>query len=230
MEKGGIRFKDMKELYRNMQRCKACRLGYLPINIIYPRLKGWGKKGDIVFVPMNPSSRRAILHKNELNFGIFPILPMEAQQKNFGKLGMIYVKELKGWVAKNDAPLLLALKCLNIRRENVYITDLVKCCTADNKLDAKRDVDVIEICKNRFLLKELEFLKPRIVIGVGKTFMKAFSLKHFDEIYTLKLSSGYKIFLSVIHHPGYFLHRGILGKNREKLLREYVQEIAPLVR
>jgi uracil-DNA glycosylase family 4 len=220
----------MKELYWNMQRCKACRLGYLPINLIHPRLEGWGKKGDIVFVPMNPSSRRAVLHKNELNFGIFPTLPIEAKQKSIGKLGMIYVKELKGWVAKNDAPLLLALKYLNIQRENVYITDLVKCCTADNKLDVKRDMDVIEICKNRFLLKELEFLRPKIVIGVGKTFMKAFSLKNFGKISTLKLPNGYKTFLSVIHHPGYFLHRGILGKNREKLLREYVQEIASLLR
>ncbi|MEM5836401.1 MAG: hypothetical protein QXR09_03490 [Candidatus Aenigmatarchaeota archaeon] len=85
------------------------------------------------------------------------------------------------------------------------------------------------MCKNRFLLKELELIKPKIVIGMGETFKKAFSLKHFGEINKLKLPNGYETLISVIHHPGYFLRKGILGKNKKKLLREYIREVAPLV-
>jgi len=221
--------KNIISLYFRLQKCKACRLGSLPFNLGNQKLCGWGEKTEIIFVPMNPSSRRVILHKAELKpWSVFPNPPL-GMKEQIGNLGMIYMKELKGWVARNDAPLLLALKELGIRREDVYITNLVKCCTEDNRLEYPRDADVIDSCKRLFLIKEFEILKPKIVIGLGKTFLKAFSLRYFGEIKKLKLLNGYEIFISTIHHPGYYLRQGILGKNKKEMLKKYTCEIASLI-
>jgi uracil-DNA glycosylase len=208
---------ELDRLYKKMQHCKSCPLGRLRLNSFGSRLEGGGEQADIFFVGMNPSNRRIALHKKG-TWLIFQELPSNIS-KDVGKLGLVYSQELGGWVARNDAPLLLALQFLGIKRDRVYITNLVKCCTKDNRLIYRRDKNIIEKCKNLFLLKEISILKPRIVIGLGAIFLKSFSLKHFGEISKLSIQN-WETSITAIHHPGYYLRKGILGKNK-KLIAAY---------
>jgi DNA polymerase len=56
------------------------------------------------------------------------------------------------------------LEKLGLRRDEVYITNTVKCYTKNNR---EPDILEINICRERWLLKEFKALRPRLLILLG---------------------------------------------------------------
>jgi uracil-DNA glycosylase len=56
------------------------------------------------------------------------------------------------------------LVAMNVNRESVYITPSIKCCAPDAPESVKEN---IKACKNH-LLKEIEFVKPKIICTFGE--------------------------------------------------------------
>lgn len=97
------------------------------------------------------------------------------------------------------------------KRENVYITNVVKCIprnnTESNRFTRQPEIEEIAKCKE-ILDKEIELIKPKIVVCVGA--VAANTLIH----PTFKISQEHgKLFgdemkFVAIYHPSYILRRG----------------------
>ena len=65
------------------------------------------------------------------------------------------------------------LKELDLRREEFYMTNLLKCILPKSR---KPRADEIETCSTLYLLKEIEYINPKVLITLGyhatKTLMK----------------------------------------------------------
>lgn len=62
------------------------------------------------------------------------------------------------------------LQIAELRRGDVYITNVVKCKTPENR--APLD-DEIETCTTNYLQKQLAMIKPRFVVALGRTATRA---------------------------------------------------------
>ncbi len=85
-----------------------------------------------------------------------------------------YYEDISGkpFVGKAGELLTKMLKAINISREDVYITNVIKCRPPDNRDPESGE---IEACMP-FLLKQIDILKPKIILTLGnfaaKTILK----------------------------------------------------------
>jgi len=223
------RYENLKRLYKELDNeesdiCKTCPFERADKN--KPKLHEPPEvikdyKIEIMFVGINPSNKRNIDYI-KTQFRPWSKLPkdkVEEIEKKYNvtekKLRIGSFPDLDGYYAYNDAPLFYAFKLLGIDRENVFITNLVKCAkTKDNKSNI--DLDVVERCK-LFLEREIELVKPKLVIFMTGD-------KRYDKVVD-ELRNKYKnIHIGRIYHPGYYNHKGIL-KAHPELRKDYASEI-----
>lgn len=120
-------------------------------------------------------------------------------------------EDLEGEPFVGNAGLLLTemIRALDLQRENVFITNILKCRPPDNQ-DPK--VDEITACHD-YLKRQLALISPKIIIAVGRIAAQKL-LKSTAPIKELR-GEVYKIEtipLVVIYHPAYLLR--FLGKKR----------------
>ena len=97
-----------------------------------------------------------------------------------------------------------ALAAAGITREEVWITNVVKCATYKNQCPT---IEMRENCRS-FLIEEFKALKPKLVIVLGR-----YAATDFPE-------NGYEVVR--LYHPAYFLR---LGKGRK-----FVKEFEKIIR
>ena len=113
----------------------------------------------------------------------------------------------------------LILKKLNLDRTKVFITNVVKCASF------YISKDLIDFWKN-YLVKELNIVKPKLIICLGKIsssfFIPDFSSEHYYKIIN-KLN--YTLFCA--HHPSYAIRNGIEEwyLNKFDLLSLYISKV-----
>jgi len=175
-----------------------------------------------MFVGINPSNKRNINYIKK-NFRPWSILPKDKVEEEIEKkynvtakeLGIKYFPDFDGYCAYNDAPLFYAFKQLGIDRENVFITNLVKCAKIENN-NSNIDLSVVKLCKS-FLEREIELVKPKLVIFMTQD-------KRYDKALD-ELSNRYKdVHMGRVYHPGYYRRKGIIKSHPEKR-KEYAGEI-----
>jgi len=113
---------------------------------------------------------------------------------------------------------------LNIKREEVYITNIVKCRPPQNR---DPEIEEIESCKP-YLLKQIDIIKPKIIVTLGRI---AFKYLLNEEIPITKARGNIYNFngIKVIptYHPSYLLRNP--SKKKEafidlKLIKEFLCE------
>ncbi len=120
-------------------------------------------------------------------------------------------EDLQGLPFVGNAGLLLTemMRALGLKRENVFITNLLKCRPPDNQ-DPK--VNEITACYD-YLKRQQALINPKIIIAVGKVAAQKL-LKSTAPIKELRgvVHKIDNIPLVVIYHPAYLLR--FLGKKR----------------
>lgn len=110
-----------------------------------------------------------------------------------GRAGQLLTQMIDGTAAKDKLPL---------RREDVYICNVVKCRPPENRTPEK---DEMEMC-GQFLFRQLMVLKPKAICALGATAAKA--LLNSKEGVT-KMRGNWQrwhgIPLMVTYHPSYLL-------------------------
>lgn len=115
-----------------------------------------------------------------------------------------YEEDLQGkpFVGKAGQLLTRILQSIDLRREEVYITNIVKCRPPQNR---NPEPDEIESCRP-FLLKQIEAIGPRIICALG-TFAAQSLLKTDAKITSVRGRaydiSGIQVFPT--YHPAYLL-------------------------
>jgi uracil-DNA glycosylase len=91
---------------------------------------------------------------------------------------------------------------MGLKREDVYITNVVKCRPPNNR---KPTVDEVESCEP-FLFREIEVIKPKVIVTLGATPM--FSLLRIKEGIT-KIRGNFYSFHDIpvmaTFHPAFLL-------------------------
>ncbi len=96
----------------------------------------------------------------------------------------------------------IIVKGMKLRREDVYICNIVKCRPPNNR---NPEPDEIEACEP-FLVKQLEAIKPKLIIGLGNVAVRTL-LKTNEGITSLrgKWKTYHGIPLMPTFHPAYLL-------------------------
>jgi len=125
-------------IFEEVQNCKDCKLSELKVNSIRPFDKDRLNKKDIFVIAQNPSYRR--------RGGDYKIFDVDEN--------------------KNDLVFKNAMEKLGYKRDDYYVTNIVKCSTVDNKLSIYENKETINVCL-KYTLKELNEVNPKIVIVLG---------------------------------------------------------------
>jgi len=58
------------------------------------------------------------------------------------------------------------IAAMTFREDEVYITNMVKCRPPENRVPHHEEV---EICSSRYLVRQIELIRPRVIVTLGKT-------------------------------------------------------------
>ena len=155
------------DIFGAVQRCKNCRLHLLKVNEQRPFDKERLDKKDVMVVAQNPShTRRDGGHK------IFEV------EENI-----------------NDLCLMNAMKHYGYKRDDYYVTNIIKCSVEDNQFRGALDIqDISDGCISYFL-QEVGVIEPKLIIVVGSVASKIIIDNKLDVKFNVKF----------IKHPSYFL-------------------------
>jgi len=108
------------------------------------------------------------------------------------------------------------LEKINLKRENVYITNVIKCRPPLNRDPLFEEKD----CCSDYLQKEIAVIKPRIIVLLGRHAMDYFlpGLKIFLDHGKLKRKDGQNYF--PIYHPAATIYNRALKEVLEKDFRK----------
>lgn len=190
----GSNFADLVESINDMtsSTCQACPLQKLEFNKDTIKASGY-PRARIMFVAMNPSNKRDLgSHRGLEIFG-------EDDKRHYSIVNKM-------------------LKEVGLTRDNVYITNILKCSTEDNEIDEA----VLPKCIEQKFLHELEIVDPELIICMGSTVSKLFGMRKDSGNY---IQNG-SYMIGDVNHPSYFARNG--GKGAEealKHLKETIEEI-----
>lgn len=135
-------------------------------------------------------------------------------------------KQGKPFVGAAGKLLTQLLESIGLRREDVYITNVVKCRPPKNR-DPKPEE--IEACTGRYLYEQIKEIKPMVIATLGR-FASAVILEKKDVSMGRVHGQKFKkddYFVVPIYHPAAALHsRANLGPLQADFirLREYLEE------
>lgn len=107
------------------------------------------------------------------------------------------------FVGKAGQLLTQMIKAMGLRREDVYITNVVHCRPPDNRKPTDFELG---ICSSRFLNEEVRLVRPKVLVALGATAAQAI-LRTEDGIGRLRGRFHRVEFIDVMptFHPAYLL-------------------------
>lgn len=115
------------------------------------------------------------------------------------------------------------LQKAGLDRKEVYITNVVKCRPPDNR---KPEQDEVEICTKNFLDKQLEILRPLMIVTLGATALEYFTgKKKIGEYHGKLLNVKHGIPLLPTYHPAAIFRT----PSYRDLLQEDLMEVSAIL-
>lgn len=112
------------------------------------------------------------------------------------------------------------LNLVGIKREEVYITNVVKCIPPNNKPSEKQ----IFICTSNYLNKQIEIIKPRLIITLGEIATKYIFEKNGKKFVNMsvhgKIFEFKNYFVLPMFHPASALYNPSL---KEKIINDWLR-------
>lgn len=109
----------------------------------------------------------------------------------------------KPFVGKSGQLLNHAFKLANISRQDIYITNVVKCRPPNNRNPLPNE---IKLCTERFLDKQIKIIRPKIIVTLGSIALKAILN---DDLKITKVRGKFfhkdNVTILPIYHPAYVL-------------------------
>ncbi len=118
------------------------------------------------------------------------------------------------------------LESINLKREDVYITNVVKCRPPHNRDPLEEEV---RVCTSRYLFDQIKNIKPKLIVTLGRHSMQVF-FPHFKSVSTSH-GKAYKkadqVYL-VLYHPAAALYQNSLKETMKddfKKIPQILEEI-----
>lgn len=119
-------------------------------------------------------------------------------------------KQGKPFVGRSGQLLNKALNYVHINRENIYITNVVKCRPPNNRAPLPEE---IKICKHLLLDKQIKIIQPKIIVTLGSIATNAMlgEPTQITKIHGSLISKDDFIIIPIFH-PAYVLRNQTLLK------------------
>lgn len=152
----------------------------------------------------DPSCTRCCLHESATNICVMGRGNPRAKIFLIGEApGEAEAKTGKPFMGEAGKLLNGYLNDLNAN-DKVYITNTVKCRPPSNRKPTTKEADV---CAFRYLFKELDLLKPKLLVLMGRTPIDFFFRKNsFVRGKVYVMTNGMLVIPTF--HPAYYLHSG----------------------
>ncbi len=114
------------------------------------------------------------------------------------------------------------LGLIGLKREDVFITNVVKCRPPNNR---DPEADEIQICTSNYLVKQLQEMNPKLIVTLGRHSMNFFfpgkkiSEIHGKKLLAKKQNGEMQAFLP-LYHPAAALYNGSM---REVLKTDFTK-------
>ena len=110
----------------------------------------------------------------------------------------------KPFVGRSGQLLTKTLQSVGIQRENIFITNVVKCRPPNNRTPTRKEILAY---KQLLLIPEITIIQPKIIITLGSTALKALIDDNKQEITKMRgtLHTFNGIPLIPTYHPAYIL-------------------------
>ena len=114
------------------------------------------------------------------------------------------------FVGKSGQLLDKILLAINLKREDVYILNIIKCRPPNNRNPLPEEIEKCE----KYLTKQLEIIKPKLIVSLGRVSSVSI-LKNNESLSNLrnKIHKYKNIDLIVTYHPAALLRNPNLKKN-----------------
>lgn len=169
---------NLELLNDGVQRCMRCKLHELVVNdsttadnngkLLLNNLINNASNDKILFVGLNPSYRRF-----DPSLRAFRGIDDKATLDNFKTSGDLFM---------------LCLKRSKLVDYDIWVTNLLKCSTVANSVPTEEN---LEMCYNEWLVKELQYLKPKVVVCMGSV------------VYKFLVEKKLKYKVIKMYHPSY---------------------------
>lgn len=138
----------------------------------------------------------------------------EGPGQNEDKLGRPFVGDAGKFLDE-----MLAL--IDMKREDVFIGNVVKCRPPNNRDPLEEEVDV---CTRNFLFRQIRELKPKLIVTLGRHAMGIFfpQLKSISTVHGKAYKKADQVYL-ILYHPAAGLYQQSLKETMKEDFRKIVE-------
>ena len=122
----------------------------------------------------------------------------EAPGANEDKQGLPFVGEAGKFLDQ-------LLRSINLKREDVYISNAVKCRPLNNRDPIEKEV---QICTRAYLLDQIKLIQPKLIVTLGRHAMKIFfpQIRAISDVRGKAYKKGQQVYL-ILFHPAVALYQ-----------------------
>lgn len=116
------------------------------------------------------------------------------------------------------------LDSIKIKRQDVYITNVVKCRPLNNRDPLEEEVD---ICSRNYLYRQIKEIKPKLIVTLGRHSMRLFfpQIRSISSVHGKAYQKAGQIYL-ILYHPAAALYQKSLGAQ----MKEDFQQIPEILK
>lgn len=115
------------------------------------------------------------------------------------------------------------LAAIKMKREDVYITNVVKCRPPNNRDPLEEEALV---CTSNYLFKQIKLIKPKLIITLGRHSMQTFfpQIKSIGSVHGKAYKKAGQVYL-ILYHPAAALYQNSL----KQTLKDDFQKIPEIL-
>lgn len=135
-------------------------------------------------------------------------------------------KQGKPFVGEAGSFLEEMLASIGLKREDIFITNVVKCRPPNNRDPLEEEVDM---CTRNYLFSQIKVIKPKLIVTLGRHSMRVFfsQIKSISSVHGKAYKKAGQVYL-ILYHPAAALYqRGLKEQMKEdfKQIPEIIKQI-----
>lgn len=115
------------------------------------------------------------------------------------------------------------LSSIDLKREDVFIGNVVKCRPPNNRDPLEEEIDV---CSRNYLYRQIRELKPKLIVTLGRHAMQIFfpQLKSISQVHGKAYKKAGQVYL-ILYHPA----AGLYQQSLKETMREDFSKIREIL-
>ncbi|AKM82323.1 TPA: uracil-DNA glycosylase [Candidatus Berkelbacteria bacterium] len=119
------------------------------------------------------------------------------------------------------------LESINLKREDIFIGNVVKCRPPNNRDPLEEEVGV---CTRNYLISQIRLIKPKLIVTLGRHSMQVFfpQLKSISQVHGKAYKKAGQVYL-ILYHPAAGLYQQSLKETMKDDFKK-IPEIMELIK